>query len=242
MSNKRGELLDKEYALGIAAGYKAGLRGDDSILDAAQNRVASGKPAPVMSNTTGDKARKIYHCDCPGEDVCVLCNHTLAVHHLDRLQAELERERIRLAACGVVAMSNTPESAEKSRQMQGMYWSASCEDVARAVDKQMQLAAELAERDNRIKNMQDDFDFIRDRDYKTSEDLQKANERIAELEKKADMLTILDHYAESAKASAVSVPVDVYNEVSAWIKTVANGIDKFNHPFIDEFLSAVGEK
>jgi hypothetical protein len=59
------------------------------------------------------------------------------------LEAELERERIRLAACGVVAMANTTESAASARQMLPEYHSASCDDVARAVDKQMELQAEL---------------------------------------------------------------------------------------------------
>lgn len=63
----------------------------------------------------------------------------------DEVQKELERERIRLAACGVVALSNTPESAEKARQMNDEYRSASCEYVMRAVDKQMELQRERDE-------------------------------------------------------------------------------------------------
>ena len=61
-----------------------------------------------------------------------------------RLRAELETERIRLAACGVVALSNTPESAEKARKMLPEYRSGSCDDVARMVDQQMDLRAEVA--------------------------------------------------------------------------------------------------
>lgn len=61
---------------------------------------------------------------------------------IERLRAELETERIRLAACGVVALSNTPESAEKVRKMHPEYRSASCDDVARMVDEQMALRAE----------------------------------------------------------------------------------------------------
>ena len=61
---------------------------------------------------------------------------------LAALRAELERERLRLAACGVVAMSNTPESAARSREMHEDYRSASCDDVARAVDREMALRAE----------------------------------------------------------------------------------------------------
>lgn len=56
-----------------------------------------------------------------------------------KLREELERERMRLAACGVVALSNTPDSAEKARTMHDDYRSASCDDVARAVDRQMAL-------------------------------------------------------------------------------------------------------
>ena len=63
----------------------------------------------------------------------------------ERLRAELERERMRLAACGVVAMANTPESAARARDIHPDYRSASCDDVARAVDSEMSLRAELAE-------------------------------------------------------------------------------------------------
>jgi len=60
-------------------------------------------------------------------------------------EAELETERMRLAACGVVALSNTAESAAEARKMSPAYWSASCGDVAAAVDEQMRLRAALAE-------------------------------------------------------------------------------------------------
>ena len=60
-------------------------------------------------------------------------------------EAELETERIRLAACGVVALSTTAESAAEARTMSPAYWSASCGDVAAAVDEQMRLRAALAE-------------------------------------------------------------------------------------------------
>ena len=67
------------------------------------------------------------------------------------LEAECERLRMQLAACGVVALANTPESAAQARQMHSDYMSASCSDVADAVDREMTLrqqrdalAAELA--------------------------------------------------------------------------------------------------
>jgi hypothetical protein len=62
---------------------------------------------------------------------------------LNAANAELERERMRLAACGVVADANTPESAKKWRNMRDEYRSASCDGVARAVDREMRLRRAL---------------------------------------------------------------------------------------------------
>jgi len=61
----------------------------------------------------------------------------------DQLRAELETERMRLAACGVIATSNTPESAVANRVMLPEFWSASAQDVASAVDREMALRAEV---------------------------------------------------------------------------------------------------
>lgn len=60
----------------------------------------------------------------------------------ENLESELERERIRLAACGVVAMADTPDSAIEARKMHPDYESASCDDVKRRVDECMALRAE----------------------------------------------------------------------------------------------------
>lgn len=64
------------------------------------------------------------------------------IDRLKKAESELERERIRLAACGVVAMADTPESAAEAREMRDEYRSASCDDVARRVDECMTLRAE----------------------------------------------------------------------------------------------------
>lgn len=64
------------------------------------------------------------------------------VDRLKKAEAELERERMRLTACGVVALADTPESAAKAREMRDEYRSASCDDVARRVDECMTLRAE----------------------------------------------------------------------------------------------------
>ncbi len=53
------------------------------------------------------------------------------------LEGQLETERLRLAACGVVALANTRESAAQARQMNGSYHSGSLESVMQAVDREM---------------------------------------------------------------------------------------------------------
>ena len=60
-----------------------------------------------------------------------------------KLEADLERERLRLAACGVVAMADTPESAAKARDMSPEYHSASLADVIHQIDALMELRAAL---------------------------------------------------------------------------------------------------
>jgi hypothetical protein len=59
------------------------------------------------------------------------------------LEAELERERLRLAACGVVAMADTPESAYQARDIHQDLWSASLDDVIRQVDALMALRSAI---------------------------------------------------------------------------------------------------
>ena len=68
-----------------------------------------------------------------------------ACDEIERLRAELETERMRLAACSVIALANTPESAASARGMHPDYQSPSCDDVARAVDREIALRAELEE-------------------------------------------------------------------------------------------------
>lgn len=62
-----------------------------------------------------------------------------AADRIEELERELECERMRLVACGVVAMADTPDSAKKVRQMHPDYESASCESVARRVDECISL-------------------------------------------------------------------------------------------------------
>lgn len=59
------------------------------------------------------------------------------------LEKSLEIERMRLAACGVVADANTPESAKKAREMKSEYLSASLESVCNAVDQEIKYREAL---------------------------------------------------------------------------------------------------
>ena len=70
---------------------------------------------------------------------------TEAVAEIAALREELETERMRLAACGVVAMANTIESAAKTRiPKDNPYYSASLGDVEAVVDREMALREQLS--------------------------------------------------------------------------------------------------
>ena len=76
-----------------------------------------------------------------------LCNRAAAelrrLHaECEALREELETERMRVVACGVVADADTPDSAAKARDMHPDYRSPSCDDVARLVDECISLRAE----------------------------------------------------------------------------------------------------
>jgi hypothetical protein len=57
----------------------------------------------------------------------------------ERLEKELETARMRLAACGVVALADTPLKAKVARTMNEEYMSASCNDVIRVVDNVIRM-------------------------------------------------------------------------------------------------------
>jgi len=72
------------------------------------------------------------------------------VGRIAELEQELDRERMRLAACGVAAMANTTTTVAQRIGPDHPYYSASYGDVCRAVDREMDLRAQLtAERASR---------------------------------------------------------------------------------------------
>lgn len=67
----------------------------------------------------------------------------LLTAEIDALRAQLEQARVQLAGCGVAALGNTPDSAA-TRAKQGDYgWSDSYAEVCRAVDREIELRAQL---------------------------------------------------------------------------------------------------
>ena len=143
----------------------------DAAWEAAREAAWEASDAAWAAYAAARRGQEVKHkCpDCKNEFIqpfrCVTCgaeklyDATVATlqqqndalrSQLDEARAELERERMRLAACGVVALANTPESAAKARAAYADYRSASCDDVARIVDKLMEAreadAAWVAER------------------------------------------------------------------------------------------------
>jgi len=64
--------------------------------------------------------------------------------HIQVIEHELELERLRLAACGVVALADTDDSEIKAREMLPEYRSAALSDVERRVDECIKLREQLA--------------------------------------------------------------------------------------------------
>jgi len=84
--------------------------------------------------------------------------HPAAAERIAALEAELETERLRLAACGVAAMQDTPTSVKERLPPGHPYYSGSYADVCRAVDNLMRLQAVLdAERG--VRGASDDWLF-----------------------------------------------------------------------------------
>ena len=71
----------------------------------------------------------------------------------EALKSEVEQLRVQLAGCGVAAMQNT-ESSKDDRAKRGDYgWSESYGDVCRAVDREIELRAKLAELEAHTKTL-----------------------------------------------------------------------------------------
>ena len=96
----------------------------------------------IASTKTCDSIASVHGGKTVGEQYD-LAGRIAKVPQLEReltaARGELETERIRLAACGVVAMADTKESRTKAREMLPEYRSASLSDVERRVDECIEL-------------------------------------------------------------------------------------------------------
>jgi len=122
-------------------------------------------PIRVMENDTPETNAKewpIWPPNTNGEMFMVPSDFARKLEReRDEARKDLERERGRLAVCGVVAMANTEESAKRARGFDAKYQSASCDDVARIVDSEMQLRRERDEaweKLHRVLKLLDDYD------------------------------------------------------------------------------------
>lgn len=126
--------------------------GFDSRHPAAQNLLGRNARLSIAL----DIVRDILADDC--EPTPITAEHWAPIHdqvqsvirkrnelreEVERLRDELETERMRVVACGVIALSNTRESAERQRKMHQKYRCASVIDVERAVDREMDLHEEV---------------------------------------------------------------------------------------------------
>ena len=85
-----------------------------------------------------------------------------AIERIAQLEAELETGRMRLAACGVVALANTRGSAEIARDMLPQYRSGSCEEVEKAVDREMALRDRVEQLEAENKHLREALEARRD--------------------------------------------------------------------------------
>lgn len=121
-------------------------------------------------------------------------------------ERELERERMRLCACGVVALSDTPSSATEARQMHPDYESGSCDDVKRRVDECIMLRVKLAK-------VEEQRDTMRNQAQAEAHDCRKLQTQLAaaqaEARKLREALEWLENEAPQISHYSWSCSVDM---------------------------------
>jgi hypothetical protein len=106
-------------------------------------RTALAEPQPPVEGEVAEMVAWLEEAGRLTKERDLQVRYWRAASLLERLstaQEELERERMRLAVCGVIAMADTPETAAKARDCLPEYWSASADDIARQIDKLMRLS------------------------------------------------------------------------------------------------------
>lgn len=166
--------------INVPRGLLADLLGNDhdKRIMAERHSLAMLANAPLPTGVDGLVAVKVWEADADWDDheLVVMLSDAQAVidglrgevgsqrvktcialkerndsrEERDAAATECERLRMQLAACGVVALANTIESAGEARQMHPDYMSASCSDVAGAVDREIALRTERDQQAQRI--------------------------------------------------------------------------------------------
>jgi septal ring factor EnvC (AmiA/AmiB activator) len=103
---------------------------------------------------------------------------------VERLRWALEVEGLRLAACDVVAMADTPESADRARQMQSGLRSAALSSVERRVDEVIALRAENERLRGALERRDAEITRLRAEGAASQTDITRLRARVAELEQK----------------------------------------------------------
>ena len=122
-------------------------------------------PTPRTDKAAYGMGRSGDHRDI--ERWCDLLNESRKLEtELTTAREELETERIRLAACGVVAMADTKESRTKAREMLPEYRSASLSDVERRVDECIELREQRDKLAQALENCREDsIELLGERDW-----------------------------------------------------------------------------
>lgn len=133
--------LEQYLSAGIAQleAERERLRAQVSALKSDANSWQSGYNKGREDGAKAAEAWKAQHARDSAE-LRRLCSERDALRQqLAERDAQIERLQMQLAACGVVALANTPGSAGEARQMHPDYMSASCSDVADAVDREIAM-------------------------------------------------------------------------------------------------------
>jgi len=90
-----------------------------------------------MTNTE-QEARAFVHTKCDAtKEITIADMAAFADEQTAELRSEVERLRMQLVACSVLATSNTPESLAKNRQMSPDYDCPAVQDVIKAVEREI---------------------------------------------------------------------------------------------------------
>lgn len=143
-----------------------------------------------------------------------------AKERIAQLRAELERERVRLAACGVAAMGNTREALERNRLEPGSYGhSASYDDCLRAAEREIELRERIAqltlpgEHSELLARLQEEVDWYAEEasDHSTAKTCKEAIAALEQLQARVRELELVNKNL---------APIGKYNglDIEEWYK------------------------